>query len=141
MRTPQYVTHPSGLCHCAEGRVWGPTESGERGRLCNPSTGLGQRHEAPLEDEGGECPKSLASGGGLWHTHNPRAAPVDSGGVAERSKAPVLKTGKRKLRGFESHLLRSQMPHFCEVTARLDKRLFLEKGRGEVAERLKALAC
>lgn len=29
------------------------------------------------------------------------------GGVAERSKAPVLKTGKRKLRGFESHLLRS----------------------------------
>src|SRR5690554_6329917 len=29
------------------------------------------------------------------------------GGVAERLKAPVLKTGKRKLRGFESHLLRS----------------------------------
>ena len=32
------------------------------------------------------------------------------GGVAEWTKAPVLKTGKRKLRGFESHLLRSGWP-------------------------------
>ncbi len=47
-------------------------------------------------------------------------------------KAPVLKTGKRKLRGFESHLLRSQ-------TTQSGKRL--EKRRGEVAEWLKALAC
>ncbi len=38
-------------------------------------------------------------------------APVEegrafSGGVAERSKAAVLKTAERKLRGFESLLLR-----------------------------------
>ena len=42
--------------------------------------------------------------------------------MAEWFKAPVLKTGERKLRGFESYSLR-QMIH------------------GEVAEWLKAAAC
>jgi hypothetical protein len=31
---------------------------------------------------------------------------IPSGGVAEWFKAAVLKTAERKLRGFESHLLR-----------------------------------
>jgi hypothetical protein len=36
-----------------------------------------------------------------------RLLPLESpGGVAERSKAAVLKTAERKLRGFESLLLR-----------------------------------
>jgi hypothetical protein len=44
------------------------------------------------------------------------------GGMAEWLKAPVLKTGERKLRGFESYSLRQSL---C----------------GEVAEWLKAAAC
>ncbi len=46
----------------------------------------------------------------------------DSGWVAEWFKAPVLKTGERKLRGFESYSLR-------------------QIAFGEVAEWLKAAAC
>ena len=42
--------------------------------------------------------------------------------MAERFKAPVLKTGERKLRGFESYSLR-------------------QIAFGEVAEWLKAAAC
>ena len=36
------------------------------------------------------------------------------GEVAERSNAPVLKTGDRKVRGFESHPLRQQRQSHCE---------------------------
>jgi hypothetical protein len=54
--------------------------------------------------------------------------------VAERSKAAVLKTAERKLRGFESLLLRW-----------LDNRIVLRKWstrpNGEVAEWLKAPVC
>gem|GEM_PF-3197504 len=32
------------------------------------------------------------------------------GGMGERTKPPVLKTGERKLRGFESHSLRQDGP-------------------------------
>src|SRR5215475_4579303 len=49
---------------------------------------------------------------------------VSRGGMAEWFKAPVLKTGERKLRGFESYSLRQKI--------RLS---------GEVAEWLKAAAC
>lgn len=48
------------------------------------------------------------------------------GGVAERSKAAVLKTVERKLRGFESYPLRQ----FDRITV-----------QGEVAEWSKASAC
>ncbi len=49
---------------------------------------------------------------------------LDFGGVAERSKAAVLKTVERKLRGFESYPLRHR-----------------QSSRGEVAEWSKASAC
>jgi hypothetical protein len=35
-----------------------------------------------------------------------RLVVVSPGGMAERSMAPVLKTGNRKVRGFESYFLR-----------------------------------
>ena len=55
--------------------------------------------------------------------------------MAERFKAAVLKTVERKLRGFESLLLRwFSLDQECGF--RQEKRPF-----GEVAERLKAAAC
>lgn len=54
------------------------------------------------------------------------------GGVAEWSKAAVLKTAGRKLRGFESYRLRHSPPGDDEVD-----RLTV----GEVTERPMVLAC
>jgi hypothetical protein len=62
--------------------------------------------------------------------------------MAERSKAAVLKTAERKLRGFESLSLRG----IRAVVAVVDMsgggcRMAAAEPRGEVTERLKVLAC
>lgn len=58
-------------------------------------------------------------------------APSTKGGVAEWSKAAVLKTAGRKLRGFESYRLRHTFP-----LTRNDRLTV-----GEVTERPMVLAC
>jgi hypothetical protein len=65
--------------------------------------------------------------------HILRVTSGSSGGVAERSKAAVLKTAERKLRGFESLLLRKADNRIARSS------FFLS--HGEMAEWLKAPVC
>ena len=63
--------------------------------------------------------------------------------MAERLKAPVLKTGRRKPRGFESHSLRQRARLLTLPDLALESPGRGGRGRvkGEVAEWLKAQVC
>jgi ketosteroid isomerase-like protein len=61
--------------------------------------------------------------------------------VAERSKAAVLKTAERKLRGFESLLLRKADNRIARSSFFLRSPAVVRAVVGEMAEWLKAPVC